>query len=129
MVRFPPRSAAPSLGLDPATIRRARGRGVNGCTRAFQALGTGSTPVARSQEPSPGRAPGGVESHDHGEWRSLVAHPAGGRAVAGSNPVSPIYEATLSGRAGSVSRCPEGPGATGKATRGPATGALGGSDA
>jgi hypothetical protein len=26
----------------------------------------------------------------HGEWRSLVAHPAGGRAVAGSNPVSPI---------------------------------------
>ncbi len=24
-----------------------------------------------------------------GEWRSLVAHPAGGRAVAGSNPVSP----------------------------------------
>lgn len=25
----------------------------------------------------------------HGEWRSLVAHPAGGRAVAGSNPVSP----------------------------------------
>ncbi len=26
----------------------------------------------------------------HGEWRSLVAHPAGGRAVAGSNPVSPM---------------------------------------
>jgi hypothetical protein len=26
----------------------------------------------------------------HGEWRSLVAHSAGGRAVAGSNPVSPI---------------------------------------
>ena len=26
----------------------------------------------------------------HGEWRSLVAHPAGGRAVAGSNPASPI---------------------------------------
>src|SRR5438105_4237906 len=26
---------------------------------------------------------------NHGEWRSLVAHPAGGRAVAGSNPVSP----------------------------------------
>jgi hypothetical protein len=25
-----------------------------------------------------------------GEWRSLVAHSAGGRAVAGSNPVSPI---------------------------------------
>src|ERR1700760_770493 len=32
----------------------------------------------------------GVESRGHGEWRSLVAHPAGGRAVAGSNPVSPI---------------------------------------
>ncbi len=30
-----------------------------------------------------------IEEH-HGEWRSLVAHPAGGRAVAGSNPVSPI---------------------------------------
>jgi hypothetical protein len=27
-----------------------------------------------------------------GEWRSLVAHPAGGRAVAGSNPVSPTNE-------------------------------------
>src|SRR5680860_1053798 len=27
----------------------------------------------------------------HGEWRSLVAHSAGGRAVAGSNPVSPIH--------------------------------------
>ena len=33
-----------------------------------------------------------VESRRHGEWRSLVAHPAGGRAVAGSNPVSPIKE-------------------------------------
>ena len=30
-----------------------------------------------------------IEEH-HGEWRSLVAHPAGGRAVAGSNPVSPM---------------------------------------
>src|SRR3954466_1718178 len=28
----------------------------------------------------------------YGEWRSLVAHPAGGRAVAGSNPVSPTRE-------------------------------------
>jgi hypothetical protein len=46
-----------------------------GCTEAFQASRAGSIPVARS-----GR---------HGEWRSLVAHPAGGRAVAGSNPVSP----------------------------------------
>src|SRR5436305_6489163 len=29
-------------------------------------------------------------ANSHGEWRSLVAHSAGGRAVAGSNPVSPI---------------------------------------
>jgi hypothetical protein len=34
----------------------------------------------------------GLSSPDHGEWRSLVAHPAGGRAVAGSNPVSPTSE-------------------------------------
>ena len=47
-----------------------------GCTKAFQALRAGSIPVARLK--------------CHGEWRSLVAHPAGGRAVAGSNPVSPI---------------------------------------
>ena len=33
-----------------------------------------------------------VHSRPHGEWRSLVAHPAGGRAVAGSNPVSPITQ-------------------------------------
>ena len=46
-----------------------------GCTEAFQASRAGSIPVARSG--------------CHGEWRSLVAHPAGGRAVAGSNPVSP----------------------------------------
>jgi hypothetical protein len=32
----------------------------------------------------------GLSSADHGEWRSLVAHPAGGRAAAGSNPVSPM---------------------------------------
>ena len=50
-----------------------------GCTGAFQAPRAGSIPVARSDE-------------HHGEWRSLVAHPAGGRAVAGSNPVSPIDE-------------------------------------
>jgi hypothetical protein len=31
----------------------------------------------------------------HGEWRSLVAHSAGGRAVAGSNPVSPIIASPL----------------------------------
>ena len=49
-----------------------------GCTKAFQAFRAGSIPVARF--------------HSHGEWRSLVAHPAGGRAVAGSNPVSPTPE-------------------------------------
>ena len=58
-----------------------------GCTEAFQASRAGSIPVARFA--------------CHGEWRSLVAHPAGGRAVAGSNPVSPIEEClqigTLSG--------------------------------
>src|SRR4051795_2887616 len=50
-----------------------------GCTEAFQASRAGSIPVARLRT-------------GHGEWRSLVAHPAGGRAVAGSNPVSPIRE-------------------------------------
>jgi hypothetical protein len=49
-----------------------------GCTEAFQASRAGSIPVARSVR------------RNHGEWRSLVAHPAGGRAVAGSNPVSPM---------------------------------------
>src|SRR6185437_8250911 len=31
----------------------------------------------------------GIYSLLHGAWRSLVAHPAGGRAVAGSNPAAP----------------------------------------
>ena len=30
-----------------------------------------------------------VVSNNHGAWRSLVAHSAGGRKVAGSNPVAP----------------------------------------
>jgi hypothetical protein len=34
----------------------------------------------------------------HGEWRSLVAHSAGGRAVAGSNPVSPIFRGSAPSR-------------------------------
>src|SRR5690242_12480809 len=50
-----------------------------GCTGAFQALRAGSIPVARFAR----------VDEDNGEWRSLVAHPAGGRAAAGSNPVSP----------------------------------------
>src|SRR5436190_23384946 len=57
----------------------------NGRPRAFQALGAGSSPVAR-----------------FGAWRSLVAHSAGGRAVAGSNPVAPTnvadYRAPPHGR-------------------------------
>src|SRR5947208_954919 len=56
-----------------------------GCTGPFQGLRAGSIPVARSAK-------------HHGEWRSLVAHPAGGRAVAGSNPVSPISESPANGR-------------------------------
>src|ERR1700761_7948276 len=39
-----------------------------------------------------------------GEWRSLVAHSAGGRAVAGSNPVSPILQRRLAGAAPPNSR-------------------------
>src|SRR3954470_5953242 len=46
--------------------------------------------------PEPSKLVGGVRFPSpaldiYGEWRSLVAHPAGGRAVAGSNPVSPTY--------------------------------------
>src|SRR5215218_1038272 len=80
------------IGLFPETAygsprRRARGlssaRSLRakccGCTEAFQASRAGSIPVARLRD-------------SHGEWRSLVAHPAGGRAVAGSNPVSPTSE-------------------------------------
>ena len=40
----------------------------------------------RAVRPSPMRQ----NALSHGEWRSLVAHSAGGRAVAGSNPASPI---------------------------------------
>ncbi len=32
-----------------------------------------------------------VASRGFGAWRSLVAHPAGGRAVGGSNPLAPIH--------------------------------------
>ena len=43
-----------------------------------------------------------------GEWRSLVAHSAGGRAVAGSNPVSPdpLEPAVVAGSAYSCHRPP-----------------------
>ena len=75
----------PHRGAPPALTGAARGKMGHrplrakccGCTEAFQASRAGSIPVARLRT-------------SHGEWRSLVAHPAGGRAVAGSNPVSPI---------------------------------------
>jgi hypothetical protein len=47
--------------------------------------------LPRRTAEAPGRLRRRINA-DHGEWRSLVAHPAGGRAVAGSNPVSPIHE-------------------------------------
>ena len=56
----------------------ARGRSVVVAQEPSKLLG-------RVRFPSPA-----LSSEHHGEWRSLVAHPAGGRAVAGSNPVSPI---------------------------------------
>lgn len=34
---------------------------------------------------------------NHGVWRSLVARAAGGREVAGSNPVAPIKEPVFTG--------------------------------
>jgi hypothetical protein len=53
--------------------------------RVFQALSTGSIPVARfDSDPDTLKA--------NGAWRSLVAHSAGGRKVAGSNPVAPTEQ-------------------------------------
>src|SRR5437763_10635729 len=43
----------------------------------------------RVRSPSPALDPR-YGSSGHGAWRSLVAHSAGGRKVAGSNPVAPI---------------------------------------
>jgi hypothetical protein len=54
--------------------------GVGPCGRSVVVARKPSKLQGRVQFPSPAC---------HGEWRSLVAHPAGGRAVAGSNPVSP----------------------------------------
>jgi hypothetical protein len=68
------------------TLNRTRGRSVVVAQKPSKLLG-------RVRFPSPAlRAAWGCRGYDrrsHGEWRSLVAHPAGGRAVAGSNPVSP----------------------------------------
>ena len=73
--------AADPRGYDPRGPLRAK---CCGCTEAFQASRAGSIPVARLRD-------------SHGEWRSLVAHPAGGRAVAGSNPVSPTRKSPGNG--------------------------------
>src|SRR4051812_32010349 len=57
-----------------------RGCGVVACTRAFQARGD------RVRFPPPAL----------GAWRSLVAHPAGGRKGVGSNPTAPTNRSPLS---------------------------------
>ena len=68
----------------PRYHRSARGRSVVVAQKPSKLLG-------RVRFPSPALLSRPVIiGASHGEWRSLVAHPAGGRAVAGSNPVSPI---------------------------------------
>ena len=57
------------------------------CGRSVVVAPEPSKLVGRVQFPSPALSAG--------EWRSLVAHPAGGRKVAGSNPVSPIVRASF----------------------------------
>src|SRR4051794_10263924 len=55
----------------------------------------GRPPVGRTGGPSYDRHARRIAAPTClGEWRSLVAHPAGGRAVAGSNPVSPTIGKT-----------------------------------
>ena len=73
----------PSKLEEPVRIRSPA------CTNCnfFPPLG-GNTRFA----PSPRRRGGSRRIRaSHGAWRSLVAHSAGGRAVAGSNPVAPIF--------------------------------------
>src|SRR3954451_19138445 len=70
-------------------MRRARGRGVTVAQEPSKLL----VPV-RVRSPALGRA---SVSQSHGAWRSLVAHSAGGRKVAGSNPVAPISPGSLCG--------------------------------
>ena len=79
-------AGAPGEGYHPGRPLRAK---CCGCTEAFQASRAGSIPVARLRD-------------SHGEWRSLVAHPAGGRAVAGSNPVSPTTSGLTTRPAGGL---------------------------
>ena len=86
------------LGGHPAgRVQRARLPCVDGCDRLRprghpdtpdNAAAMARPPAARdadSRRDSPALA-----SDPFGAWRSLVAHSAGGRAVAGSNPVAPI---------------------------------------
>ena len=82
-------TAAPGAAIIGLAAVRAK---CCGCTEAFQASRAGSIPVARS------------ETDISGEWRSLVAHPAGGRAVAGSNPVSPTQVAARNAACATLQR-------------------------
>ena len=79
--RSRPRSGAPASAR--VTLRYAS----SACGRSVVAAQKPSKLLGRVRFPSPA-----LDSH--GEWRSLVAHPAGGRAVAGSNPVSPTTQKT-----------------------------------
>jgi hypothetical protein len=82
------------VGPPCLVYRPAQGAtGVGACPGAPSAPWRGATwpflgPPPRSRRR---RRPGAMIDR-HGEWRSLVAHPAGGRAAAGSNPVSPMQE-------------------------------------
>jgi hypothetical protein len=93
-----PESVHARVGIKP---RRLAGRDAD--LEAFQLLGRLGGPersppcstrdVCPLDDPWAHRWRRAVESVTiRGEWRSLVAHPAGGRAVAGSNPVSPIRQ-------------------------------------
>ena len=77
------RRAARSSRCSRATPR-------NECAGLSSARACGRSVVV-AQKPSKllGRVRFPSPACTYGEWRSLVAHPAGGRAVAGSNPVSP----------------------------------------
>ena len=76
-----------ALATGCGTLSAPRGRSVVVAQKPSKLLGR-----VRFPSPALGAARGcrRYDRRSHGEWRSLVAHPAGGRAVAGSNPVSPI---------------------------------------
>jgi hypothetical protein len=80
----------------PASPHARKPTDTNG--RSYRQEDPPANPVVRHQErTSPPRSV--RMQRPHGEWRSLVAHSAGGRAVAGSNPVSPIPQSRLGRRA------------------------------